>query len=406
MHNCARRAQKLEKKCAPDSIWGFGNSETRNIFGRCDASSFAELGMVSQCLINESMTSVVYSSLPHERIQLVERGDPTKSAKLVYLAEGNANIVYSFKPTIDEAAPQNARSKLLRLRKDKSFIQATESQFATFQRIFVPLFRPENLVEHKLVALDGALIRNLNKELEDHEDTNARKDLRHGDRLALDEYGLLMTDMTAQEGEYLFEIKPKWLLQSPDAPKDSIRCRTCALRLQRAHAKAQGAVMPKPGGFCPLSLVDDDVKERQRGFESIIKSQASAMSTTSVEKVAGFLAETGYRVLQDLRKHQAQFDERGLLSTSADNVSDDYSKAMTLRDCVLFVKGSLDVFEDTADIRLADLDFKHAHPDKIQKWMETEKLLIDEGWYKDTGVDGGSEPTCLLTRRSPRVIQV
>ncbi|KAI5273364.1 hypothetical protein E4T47_03486 [Aureobasidium subglaciale] len=211
--------------------------------------------------------------------------------------------------------------------------------------------------------------------------------------------------MTARDGEYLFEIKPKWLLQSPDAPNDSIRCRTCALRLQRAHAKAQGAVTPRSGGFCPLSLVDDDVKERQKAFESIIKSQASGIPDAFVEKVVSFLAEKGHMVLKDLRKHQAQFDERGLLSTSVEEVSDDYSKAMTLRDCVLFIRGSLGAFEDTADIRLADLDFKHAHPDKIKKWMETEKVLVDGGWYKDPEVDEGSEPTCLLARRSLGTMQ-
>lgn len=73
---------------------------------------------------------------------------------------------------------------------------------------------------------------------------------------------------------------------------------------------------------------------------------------------------------------------------------------MTLRDCVLFVKGSIDTFEDTADIRLADLDFKHAHPDKVAKWTSTERTLIDQGWYTKTEINGGADSTCLLTRRS------
>jgi inositol-pentakisphosphate 2-kinase len=73
---------------------------------------------------------------------------------------------------------------------------------------------------------------------------------------------------------------------------------------------------------------------------------------------------------------------------------------MTLRDCVLFVKGSKDALEDTADIRLADLDFKHAHPDKVAKWMSTERTLIDQGWYTNTEINGRIDSTCLLTRRS------
>ena len=89
-----------------------------------------------------------------------------------------------------------------------------------------------------------------------------------------------------------------------------------------------------------------------------------------------------------------------ILTTSSDGASDDYSRAMTLRDCVLFVKGSLDAFENTADIRIADLDFKHAHPDKVEKWMSTEKTLVDQGWYTNTEIDEGPDSTCLLTRKS------
>lgn len=81
-------------------------------------------------------------------------------------------------------------------------------------------------------------------------------------------------------------------------------------------------------------------------------------------------------------------------------MSDDYSKAMTLRDCVLFVKGSIDAFENTADVRLADLDFKHAHADKVAKWMSTERILVDQGWYTNTEIDEKIDSMCLLTRRS------
>ncbi|CAD0093306.1 unnamed protein product, partial [Aureobasidium vineae] len=346
------------------------------------------------------MITVQYSDSPHEHVRLASQGDAQNSATLEYLAEGNANIVYSFQPIANNVLPHGLRHKLLRLRKDKSFIQPTKAQSSTFQQEFLPLFRPNNLVEQTLITLDEVLIRRLNQELEEHENRKLRKHVRHGDRLAIDEYGLLMTDMTARRGEYLFEIKPKWLLQSPDAPEGSQRCRTCALRLQRAHATARGAVMPKPGGFCPLRLVDDDVGERQMAFRSIIEAQAGDLPNGFVSSVVAFLAEKGYQVLETLRKHQLQFDKYGLLSLSAEGTSNDYSKAMTLRDCVLFVKGSLDAFENTADIRLADLDFKHAHPDKVEKWMDTERTLIDEGWYTNTEIDEAPGSTCLLTRRS------
>jgi inositol-pentakisphosphate 2-kinase len=288
------------------------------------------------------MITVDYSESPRKSIHLVTEVDAQKSTTLEYLAEGNANVVYSFRPIANHVLPYGVRHKLLRLRKDKSFIQSTESQAATFQQEFVPLFRPENLVEQTLILLDETLIRRLNQELEEHESSLLRHSLRHGDQLAIDGYGLLMTDMTARHGEYLFEIKPKWLLQSPDAPEGSIRCRTCALRLQRNHATAHNAVMPKPGGFCPLSLVDDDLEERQRAFKSIIEAQVGDLpkdsgkftirtSTepfchtrnfhltfidfTSVGPVVSFLAEEGYVVLKTLRKHQAHFDKYGLLNS-------------------------------------------------------------------------------------------
>lgn len=246
------------------------------------------------------MGTVIYAESPDKRIQLATQVDAQESATLKYLAEGNANIVYSFKPIANKPLPSGFHHRLLRLRKDKSFIQSTESQAATFQQEFVPLFRPENLIEQTLITVEEALVSRLNQELEEHERNEIRQALRHSDRLAVDGYGLLMTDMTARHGEYLFEIKPKWLLQSPDAPDDAKRCRTCALRLQRAHAMAGGTVMPKPGGFCPLSLIDDDVEERQRAFESIIDAQAgelpessgmfSMMSSTKPLSFVSFLA--------------------------------------------------------------------------------------------------------------------
>jgi inositol-pentakisphosphate 2-kinase len=227
------------------------------------------------------MVTVIYSESPNKRIQLATQLDAQKPATLEYLAEGNANIVYSFKPIANEPLPSGVRYKLLRVRKDKSFIQSTKSQAATFQQEFVPLFRPKHLIEQSLITVDEALVSRLNQELKEHENNEIRQALRHSDRLAVDGYGLLMTDMTARHGEFLFEIKPKWLLQSPDAPNDAIRCRTCALRSQRAHATAEGTVMPKPGGFCPLSLVDDDVEERQRAFKSIIDAQAGDLPESS-----------------------------------------------------------------------------------------------------------------------------
>lgn len=224
------------------------------------------------------MTNIVYSKQPQANIHLAKGDSAQKPISLEYLAEGNANIIYAFKPTAEDAVPQNLHRKLLRLRKEKHFIEPTELQYQIYRRHLVPLFHPDNIVEQTLISLDKVLAASLNEDLKELEKSGSRKELRRGDRLATDEYGLLITGMTAQPGEFLFEIKPKWLQQSPDAPSGSVRCRTCALRLQRNNAEASGVVVPKSGGFCPLSLVDADIEERRRAFESIVRSQARTIS--------------------------------------------------------------------------------------------------------------------------------
>lgn len=73
---------------------------------------------------------------------------------------------------------------------------------------------------------------------------------------------------------------------------------------------------------------------------------------------------------------------------------------MTLRDCILLIKGSFSSSNTPFQARLADLDLKQAHPDKVAKWKKTEAMLIDEGWYMNTEVDRRQERVCLLSKRT------
>lgn len=78
----------------------------------------------------------------------------------------------------------------------------------------------------------------------------------------------------------------------------------------------------------------------------------------------------------------------------------DYLKGMTLRDCILLIKGNSSQPGPSFETRIADLDLKQAHPDKVLKWKATESELIDEGWYINQEVNGSLETICLLSRNN------
>lgn len=192
--------------------------------------------------------------------------------RLEYLAEGNANVIYRIKSLEENELPVELQSRLLRLRKDKSFIQSTRDQHAAYQQNFAPLFHKQNHVQQTLISLEKDMLAALNSELDNLQTSAARAKLRHDDKLALEEdYGTLMTDMTARSDEVLLELKPKWLLQSPDAPSGATRCRTCALRAQRLADKAKGGLTPESQGFCPLSLIYGTVEERYRSAQDVVR---------------------------------------------------------------------------------------------------------------------------------------
>lgn len=62
--------------------------------------------------------------------------------------------------------------------------------------------------------------------------------------------------MSVGPGMILHEIKPKWLLQSPSAPANSVRCRQCA-RQTRIEWKKDEDELADPY-TCPLDLMFSD----------------------------------------------------------------------------------------------------------------------------------------------------
>lgn len=74
---------------------------------------------------------------------------------------------------------------------------------------------------------------------------------------------------------------------------------------------------------------------------------------------------------------------------------------MTLRDCTVFLRFSADGDwsgdEGEVEARLGDLDLKS--PDKAGYWEETERGLVEGGWYE--GIEkgeGGRSNGCRLGR--------
>lgn len=283
-----------------------------------------------------------------------------------YLAEGGANIVYriavplppvvasevvapdlpnGYVTEIEEATEstvlrqQQTRllrdtrfdGKLLRLRKSIDSGIPYQQTVRDFNRFVKPLFRLSELVDQVLVKLPKGFLPRCNEQLRLDEKNARRPRKRIGIYLYEKEpHGLLITDMTARSGtrEMLWEFKPKWLVQSPSAPANAERCRTCALReMKNYDARMVGE--KEEYSFCPLDLVSDrfdDVLRATRFF----KNGGGEKS----RRVATYLYRNA--LLQKLKGYQRQMNAVGLCGLPARSAG--ISVAMTLRDCTLYVK--------------------------------------------------------------------
>ncbi|KAF3483621.1 uncharacterized protein GIQ15_02945 [Arthroderma uncinatum] len=320
--------------------------------------------------------------------------------KLTYLAEGAANIVYKIncpRPNISntkagELSKSAYAGKLLRLRKDITSGTTYAEIARKFNTEIRTLFRDDELVAQDLVKLPKELTASCNEILKREEACGKRPKRRHGVYLCTEEpFGLLIMDMTTAPGSdaTLWELKPKWLTQSPSAPPDAKRCRTCALREMRNYEANQKAT--KEGkdhhtkrSFCPFNLVSNDLMD-------VLSAIMFLGDTPDAHRVAAFMHHNP--TLLRLRDRQRQMDAVGLAGIHA--TSEERAISMTLRDCTMFVKVPHKPNEPF-ELRLGDLDFKSEDGGKLQYWQDTETRLIEEGWY--LGVhkgQGGSE--CVVS---------
>ncbi|KAM0286232.1 hypothetical protein ACHAQH_000959 [Verticillium albo-atrum] len=335
---------------------------------------------------------------------------------LEFVGEGAANTVWALhfvEATGGDAYTQDLRKLcdgfLLRIQKHTkggdSAISAKD-QLAYFQETILPAFDNNHsvFVQQKLIQVTQPLIDECNALLAAM-DANLDRDGTHphlpvrARKFAASRVGPAGAHMLTQDirprrpRERFAEIKPKWLAQSPTAPRAATTCRNCAVAASRWHAAPEGAKPKKsdPDRYgCPLRLVAPEPVEGWKGHaERIFRGEET--------HVARFLFAEIRRqeVLRFLRDLQGRFARRDtFLSTTVEEPDQDLLVAMTLRDCSLFFRyehcedGTLRLL----DFTLADLDKKT--PTKIPSWQKTERGLIDGGWYE--GKKGCGMPDCYL----------
>ncbi|KAG9786686.1 hypothetical protein KCU88_g2247, partial [Aureobasidium melanogenum] len=375
--------------------------------------------------------------------------------QLHYLAEGAANIIYSISvPSTAPAEPELpeiARSWVLRLRKDLPSTKPAVQVLRDFEERITPLFSGhEHLLlkqtlyqlTPKLVESANAGLRQMEKMAEDssfssssankNETANAtRPRPRHRHHVYLppyekEQYGILMQNLKAPDGGgvVLIEFKPKWLVQSPSAPRDATMCRTCALNAMRRKAgKHQGR---GDSGFCPVDLLVGDEEEHvlQRALEQIYPD---------VTKGSGFVEAFRQGVqpaLRHLQRLQREYGSVGLDDFRDPNPGGKHlDLAMALRDCSVFLSLRRGIKRDSdppsthlqsgdqqraadghethdvvelVDVKFADLDLKTPEAGKLQKWAAMEQELLDNGWYYCDSQSEGEGSNCALSRHRPK----
>jgi inositol-pentakisphosphate 2-kinase len=248
-----------------------------------------------------------------------------------------------------------------------------------------------HLMDHQGVALYPSVMFDITAKANAVRKDQAQRPL-HTER-----WGILLPDMSPTAGSSVtIEIKPKWLAQSPTAPPNAIRCRTCALQV----------VKPKdPKKYiCPLQLLDGSWDVVYPWILGRIDEQVSKQSTTTgtsktmdqTNSIAAHLTTyitkgDGQALLQHLRSLQRKLDHHGVLyrarmNNSTQEIRDVFDSnlrlAMTLRDCSLFIRiqyNSAGADASSIECKLGDLDFKSA--DKIDDWLEKENELLKSDAY-------------------------
>ena len=311
---------------------------------------------------------------------------------LLYLAEGNANVIYSITTPSQPSSEHNGCS-VLRLRKDLPFTKPCIEMISAFRDRVTPLFSPDFLdvlLPQTLFRLTAEIVEEANAILLQKEREGTRGLKRAGTVLPkyeVEGYGVLMPNLQ-QEGRRLVEFKAKWLVQSPSAPTGAVRCRTCALNAVRRRQGEGGG--RGDSGFCPMDLLSGD--------DGVLKSVLSCVDA-ELSSIGGVVADFKTKVqpaLILLRRLQEEHGQVGLEDFKS-QIGKDFSLAMALRDCSCFlVIDRCSNNQPIMEVKFADLDLKTTEGGKLKRWTQTEEHLLSSGAY----IDPDLEQRCALRPRS------
>ena len=253
---------------------------------------------------------------------------------------------------------------------------------------------------------NSGIIDAVNSELRRNND--ARKDKFKGSWVGQSEWGFLVEDMrpdgeltpdptpsyladlsacadmlVADPNGLLVEFKPKWLSHSPSAPENAIRCRQCAKELHNYVMEPdEDKPIPTMAKPCPLTLgrrSSNRVRSESAyrllpELESFDNPEHLNMTLNALRDEAAF---------KRLRYAQEHHDTTGPLS--ADKSDNNFSLAMTLRDCTCFAQVSRQAVSGTETlgplkVRFGDFDMKSPRF-RLDYWRGLEQELIDGGFY-------------------------
>ncbi|KAH6653876.1 inositol-pentakisphosphate 2-kinase-domain-containing protein [Truncatella angustata] len=291
-----------------------------------------------------------------------------KTAEFEYIAEGRANAVFKVNsaPGIDHLA-----GWLLRV--PKQVEGATPHSYEELQKyretVVEPRVGTKHLVPQLMVSVPAEGTRAMNEQRE------LRSRRKEPSSSIAAGFAMLIQDMNprAGHGDLGLEFKPKWLAQSPIAPGDAVRCRTCAREAWRNHEKqAEGKSTKTP--VCPIGLVDPDPAHVLYTVELL----APDWSPSEQHRLRDAFSGSG--IFQKLRDLQVRGDPGDTMFTNPQ--SEGFGLAMTLRDCTCFVRMSR-TGEGEVEIKLADVDRKNWES-KAEYWQHSHTNLVDNGYYHGT----------------------
>ncbi|KAL2169657.1 hypothetical protein VTG60DRAFT_5796 [Thermothelomyces hinnuleus] len=345
--------------------------------------------------------------------------------KFGFVGEGGANVVFEVLVEPGSEYSSIFQGHLLRVPKAGTKAHSYSELQEYWETIVRPLFRPEDLVQQRLVKLEGReLAARLNHVLEQEEDSR-RADFK-GSRVAETEYGMLVEDMRKRSpDDVTLEFKPKWLAQSPNAPASATRCRNCAREVLRhdtrpASSSSGGGSGGGGGGgggsggrrpkriLCPLDFlacadspatVANILTHFAAELDPPIRRGETARLPAPYDRLAGWLRTND--LLPRLRAAQLANDRGGPLSVASASNDDDasgagrFQLAMTLRDCACFLRVPADP-GSPVEAKLGDLDKKNWAA-KLAYWQRMETRLIEGGYYAGREVEG-VEVNCRLGR--------